>query len=114
MKLRPSASMMVMRALPYSMYAHSASLCQCISRMAPALRRMSTPAMLVEMGNSRTVISRVQPPRSKRMCASANEKRRFGRMPASRAGGTKRSGFYTSTVTLRGPGSVPPRRGRSG
>ena len=55
--------MTVMRALPYSMYAHSASLCQCISRMAPALRRMSTPAMLVEMGSSRTVISRVQPPR---------------------------------------------------
>jgi hypothetical protein len=36
-----------MRALPYSMNAHSAALCQCSPRTPPAFRRMSTPAIVV-------------------------------------------------------------------
>lgn len=78
MKLRPSGSMQLMRALPASMYAHSASLCQCISRIAPRLSRMFTPAMVVEMGNSRTVTSRDHPPVSSRLRALANENFRSG------------------------------------
>jgi hypothetical protein len=35
-------------------------------------------------------------------------------MPWSVAGGRKRSGFNLSTIASRGPGSVPPRRGRLG
>jgi hypothetical protein len=60
------------------------------------------------------VTSRVQPPRSSRVCASAKEKRRLGRMPRSVAGGRRRSGFSRSRTTSRGPGSMPPRRGRFG
>src|SRR5579862_3040558 len=43
------------------MKAHSAAVCQCSSRTPPAVRRMSTPAMLLETGSSRTVTSRDQP-----------------------------------------------------
>src|ERR1700722_18987641 len=42
------------------------------------------------------------------MCASANEKRRFGTSPLSVDGGTSTSGFSASIVGSRGPMSVPP------
>jgi hypothetical protein len=71
MKFRPWASTAVIRAEPAIMYAHSASLCQCISRMPPGLRRMFTPASCVATGSSRTVTSRAQPPDSTRLCAAA-------------------------------------------
>src|SRR3981189_283024 len=48
---------------------------------AAAFRRMFTPAIFLEMPNSRTVTWRVQPPLSSRICASAIEKRRFGNVP---------------------------------
>ena len=42
---------------------------------------MFTPAMFFEMPSSRTVTCRVQPPDSRRICASAKEKRRLGSVP---------------------------------
>ena len=59
-KLWPSLSTAVIRALPASMNDDSASLCQCSSRTPPA-SRMSTPAMVVAAGSSRTVISPAGP-----------------------------------------------------
>ncbi len=44
-----------MRQLPAITYAHSASLCQCSSRMPPGVRRMFTPAISVAIGSSRVV-----------------------------------------------------------
>lgn len=52
------------------MYAHSLSLCQCSSRYTPGPRRMFTPASSTDVGSSRTVVSRAQPPSSSRMCES--------------------------------------------
>ncbi|MDA9432328.1 hypothetical protein XH88_11210 [Bradyrhizobium sp. CCBAU 51627] len=81
MKVWPSLSTAVMRALPARMNDHSACLCQCISRTPPGVSRMLTPAMVVEIASSRCVTSRDQPPSRIFMCASANEKRRFGIVP---------------------------------
>ena len=75
---------------------------------------MSTPAMVVEMGSSRAVISRDQPPVSSRLCASENENFRFGMVPASVSGDASRSGFWRSSSTLRGPMMVAPRAPRIG
>ncbi len=61
--------------------AHSACLCQCSSRTPPGVRRMLTPAIVVEIANSRCMTSRDQPPSRIFMCASANENRRFGSEP---------------------------------
>ena len=61
-KLLPSKSIAVMRAFPYSMNAHSAAVCQCSSRMPPAVSLMSTPAIDLETASSRTVTSRDHPP----------------------------------------------------
>src|ERR1700730_11874564 len=62
-----------MRALPLSMMAHSPSTCQCNSRTPPAVSRISTPAMVVETGNSRDVTCRVHPPLKTRLRARAKE-----------------------------------------
>jgi tetratricopeptide (TPR) repeat protein len=83
MKLRSSWSIAVMRARPASVNAHSASLCQCSSRIPPAFRRMFTPASCVATGSSRTVTSRAQPPVRRRLRAAANENLRFGIVPES-------------------------------
>src|SRR5699024_3917452 len=48
-------------------YAHSASLCQCNSRTAPGSKCIFTPANVVEIGSSRTVVSREKPPDSTRV-----------------------------------------------
>src|SRR5437667_10544411 len=61
-KLLPAASMAVIRAVPYSMIAHSPAVCQCSSRTPPAVSLMFTPAMDFETGSSRLVTSRAQPP----------------------------------------------------
>ena len=86
---------------PSSTYAHSASLCQCNSRITPGSRRIFTPAISLDAGSSRTVVCLVQPPSSMRIwesekllyCIShrlclaswslslASYHRRFGRMP---------------------------------
>jgi hypothetical protein len=83
MKVRPCSSTAVMRARPASMKAHSASLCQCISRMPPGFRRMLTPASSVATGSSRTVTSRAQPPVRSRLRAVAKENLRLGIVPES-------------------------------
>src|SRR5699024_12376360 len=64
---RPLASTPVTRALPLIIYAHSASLCQCNSRTAPGSKCIFTPANVVEIGSSRTVVSREKPPDSTRV-----------------------------------------------
>src|ERR1700759_286127 len=68
-KLLPSKSTQVMRAFPYSMKAHSEAVCQCSSRKAPAVWRVSTPASVVDTGSSRCVTSRDHPPSCRRLCA---------------------------------------------
>src|SRR5713101_8400026 len=83
--------------------AHSASLCQCNSRIPPGFRRIFTPAIDLETGNSRTVTCLVQPPDWRHMWAMPNENFRFGIVPRSVTGGTRISGFSRSIVTLRGP-----------
>src|SRR6185295_9170086 len=105
MKLRPWGSMAAMRALPDSMNALSASLCQCSSRYAPAFSRMFTPAKVVATGNSRTVTSRAQPPVWRRLCAAAKGNFRFGRLPESVGGAP---GFCNATATLSGPSTDAP------
>src|SRR5580704_5905680 len=82
-KLLPSPSMHVIRALPYSMYAHSAAVCQCSSRTPPAVRRMSTPASDLETASSRTVTSRDHPPSWNRLCAKENGYLKVCTPPAS-------------------------------
>ena len=75
---------------------------------------MLTPAMFLEMPSSRTVTCRVQPPNSRRMCELSNEKRKFGSVPWSAAGGEMMSGFWLPRIGFLGPGLVPPRPGRVG
>ena len=75
---------------------------------------MFTPAMFLEMPSSRTVTCRVQPPDSRRMCELSNEKRKFGSVPWSAAGGEMMSGFWPARTGFFGPGLVPPLPGRVG
>src|SRR5262252_4899982 len=91
-KLLPLASIAVILAFPYSISAHSAAACQCNSRTPPAVSRILTPAMDLEIGNSRTVTSRDQPPSWSRLCASEKGYLNVGTEPASVAGGTFESG----------------------
>src|SRR5262245_58935162 len=58
----PSGSTTVTWQWPAKMYAHSAELCQCISRTPPGLRYRCAPAMSVAIGNPLVVMSRAQPP----------------------------------------------------
>jgi hypothetical protein len=57
--------MAVIRAKPFSMLAHSVTLCQGILRTPPAVSRMLAPATSVAMGSSRTVVWGPQPPSDK-------------------------------------------------
>ena len=82
-----------MRARPKSIYAHSASLCQCSSRTPPVVKLIFTPAIVVETGSSRAVISRDHPPCFKIIEVSENENFKLGTNPASVIGGTSIFGF---------------------
>ena len=75
---------------------------------------MLTPAMFLETPSSRTVTCRVQPPNSRRIWESSNEKRKFGSVPWSVAGGERMSGFWLARTGFFGPGLVPPLPGRVG
>src|SRR5215472_5964286 len=88
------------------MNAHSAAVCQCSSRIPPAVRRMSTPAMLLETGSSRTVTSRDQPPLCRRLCENENGYLKGGTPPASVSGGSNELLFCASISGLLGPGSL--------
>src|SRR5229473_736536 len=58
----PFGDITVVSTVPVMTKAHSAAMaCQCSSRMAPGFRRMETPAMLCEAGNSATVASFADP-----------------------------------------------------
>src|SRR5271155_5999640 len=105
-KLLPSMSMQVIRAVPYSMKAHSAAVCQCSSRTPPAVSRISTPARLFETASSRAVTSRDHPPSCKRLCANANGYLNVCTPPASVQGGLNESGFAASSPEFAGPGSL--------
>src|SRR3984885_2412940 len=102
---RPCWSTAVIRAEPYSISAHSDATCQCSSRMPPEISRISTPAIVLEIGRSRTVTCRVQPPPSIRLCESENEYLNGGCPPESVSGGHTESWFWPSrTVLFFGPG----------
>src|SRR5579862_6713608 len=88
------------------MMAHSAETCQCNSRTPPAVRRISTPAMVLEIGSSRAVTCRVHPPLSIRLRDSANEYLKGGTVPLSVSGGQTESGFSASSAVLLAPGWV--------
>src|ERR1700683_4927963 len=105
-KLLPSASIPVIRAFPYSMKAHSAAVCQCSSRTAPAVNLMSTPAIDLETGSSRTVTSRDHPPSCILLCAIPKGYLNVGTAPASEGGGKNESEFCASKVALPGPGAL--------
>src|SRR5580765_5434360 len=105
-KLLPFASIAVIRALPYNMNAHSAAACQWSSRMPPAVSRISTPAIDLETGNSRTVTSRDHPPEWSRLCESEKGYLNTGTDPASVTGGATELGFCASRAALVGPGSL--------
>lgn len=109
------------RTRPASTYAHSASVCQCNSRMTPSSNLMLTPASSRLVGNSRTVVCRVQPPsyntvrpQAKEMDAvqshtsirtweSAKLQRIFAILPWSVLGGRTKSGFWRSRSLFLGP-----------
>src|SRR5581483_9928010 len=88
------------------MMAHSAAVCQCSSRIPPAVSRMFTPAIDFDTGSSRTVTSRDQPPSKVRRLARENGYLNVGTPPESVSGGTLMSGFALSSDLLVGPGSL--------
>src|SRR5258706_16251628 len=89
------------------MMAHSPAVCQCSSRTPPAVRRMLTPAIDLETGNSRTVTSRDHPPSYTRLLARENGYLKVGtKLLESVGGGQVESGFCVSPSRLEGPGSV--------
>src|ERR1700733_9293088 len=88
------------------MMAHSAAVCQCSSRMPPAVNRMSTPAIDLEMASSRIVTSRDHPPSCIRLWAIEKGYLKVWTPPASVGGGKKESGFWASSGGLVGPGSL--------
>src|SRR6266404_993029 len=54
--------------------------------MPPLISRISTPAIFFEIGMSRTVTCRVQPPSSRRLCDKEKEYLKGGCPPASVVG----------------------------
>src|SRR6516162_1699414 len=105
-KLRPSESIAVSRALPYSIIAHSPAACQCSSRTPPSVSRIFTPAIAVDTASSRTVTSRDQPPECRRLCASEKGYLNVCTPPASVLGGRIESLFCASSSAFFGPGSL--------
>src|SRR5579862_10018754 len=88
------------------MIAHSAVTCQCSSRTPPAVSRISTPAIVVEIGNSRAVTCRVHPPLETRLRARENEYLNGFTVPLSVDGDHSELGFSAARGRFCGPGSV--------
>src|ERR1700733_10074572 len=103
-KLLPSLSTAVIRALPYNMMDHSAVTCQCNSRTPPAVKRISTPAIVVEIGSSRAVTCRVHPPLSILLRAREKEYLNGLTVPLSVSGDQTEFGFSASSGAFFGPG----------
>src|SRR5438876_7651470 len=87
------------------MIAHSAETCQCNSRTPPAVSLISTPAMVLEIGNSRAVTCLVHPPLSIRLRARENEYLKGGTVPLSVSVPHTALGFSASKAAFLGPGS---------
>src|SRR5580658_768575 len=102
-KLFPCASTAVIRAFPYNMIAHSDETCQCSSRTPPAVRRISTPAIVFEMGNSRAVTCRVHPPLSILFLANPKGYLNGGTVPESVSVAHTALGFSASNGGFCGP-----------
>src|SRR5215469_16605750 len=98
--------MHVMRVVPYSIYAHSAAVCQCNSRTPPAVSRMFTPARVFATASSRTVTSRDHPPSCKRLWAMEKGYLKVCTPPASVGGGLTESTFSSSSAAFLGTGSL--------
>src|SRR6185312_13179277 len=81
-------------------------VCQCSSRIPPAVNGMFTPAIDFETGSSRTVTSRDHPPSKVRRLESEKGYLKVGTPPESVRGGTLTSGFALSRDLSVGPGSV--------
>src|SRR5271170_5495562 len=88
------------------MIDHSPAVCQCNSRMPPAVSRISTPAIDFETASSRTVTSRDHPPSCMRLCAIPKGYLKVCTPPASVCGGRNESGFCASIAGLPGPGAL--------
>src|SRR6267378_6584961 len=88
------------------MYAHSAAWCQCNSRTPPAVSRIFTPAMVVEIGKSACVTCRAQPPFWIRRDAVLKDAQICGMPPTSVAGGENADGNWSLIAGSCGRGSV--------
>src|SRR5882724_998920 len=88
------------------MYAHSAAWCQCNSRMPPAVSRIFTPVMLVEIAKSAWVTCRAQPPFWTRRCTVLKEDQICGMPPTSVGGGENADCSRSLIAGSCGPGSV--------
>src|SRR5271154_3555296 len=86
--------------------AHSASTCQWSSRTPPAVSRISTPDMVVEIGNSRTETWRVQPPLNTRLREREKEYLNGFTVPLSLDGDHSESGFSAARGRFCWPGSL--------
>ena len=75
---------------------------------------MLTPAIAVEIGSSRIVVWRAQPPSSRRMWLSEKDHFRFGIVPWSVAGGEIVKGSCASRGAFLGPMIGAPFEPRSG
>ena len=95
-----------MRHVPYVTYAHSAKSCQCSSRIPPAVSRMSTPVMVVEIAKDSWFTCRAQPPFWIRFGALLNDAQNCGRSFVSVAGGEFAAGNWSAIAGLCGPGTV--------
>jgi hypothetical protein len=102
----PSKFNAVSRQLPLSISAHSSALCQWSSRMPPAVSRMFTPAISVEIGKSCTFTWRDQPPSWTRRCIMENELQNICGNPRSVGGGVKLFGLSAFSASFSGPGSL--------
>src|SRR6266481_8462612 len=88
------------------MIAHSAAWCQCNSLMPPAVSRMLTPAIVLEIAKSFCVTSRAQPPFWTRFGALLKEAQSIGMPPTSVAGGNCAEGNSLPRAGFCGPGSL--------
>ena len=96
------------------MKAHSAGLCQCSSRTAPALSRMLTMARSFEAGTSRRVGWRDQPPSRIFTWLSAKDHRKVGSVPLSVVGGRSLSRLWACRAGFVGPMIAAPSLPRIG
>src|ERR1700693_5981293 len=88
------------------MIAHSAAWCQCNSLMPPAVRRMLTHVIVVEIAKSAWVTWLAQPPFWTRFGALLKEAQSIGMPPTSVAGGNCAEGNWLPIASLCGPGSL--------